>query len=98
MITTTHPHNTHLNAKNGVFSHVWCFMHKSIVEIIKLLERKWRVLASVYERHNENSLIPPLKNRFCFLKQMNRRCSNAFNAISIRLSTQGVSECLRAKY
>lgn len=23
-------------------------------------------LASVYERHNENSLIPPLKNRFCF--------------------------------
>ncbi len=43
-------------------------------------------------------LFPPLKNRFCFLKQMNRRCSNAFNAISIRLSTQVVSECLRAKY
>jgi len=29
---------------------------------------------------------------------MNRRYSNAFNVISIRLSTQVVSECLRAKY
>jgi len=29
---------------------------------------------------------------------MNRRCSNDFSVISIRLSTQEVSECLRAEY
>ena len=59
MITTTHPHNTHLNAKNGVFSHVLVFNHKTIIEINKTsYNANESVLASVYERHNENSLIP----------------------------------------
>ena len=56
-------------SKNTVIreKHFWFWSYLSLVDtrfVLLFLEFTKKILASVYERLNESSIIPPLENRF----------------------------------